>query len=183
MPRSREEEQQVFRVLLLSSSDMESSTHASARIERLDHQTGGRNVGIIFLLHEKGGSENGMKEYLKLQMSLMSTSKIAILPLASVSHLLATVQSFQRQLCMVPPSKKVDAPHELLPFSNVGDAMTEHTRNILSDICHSIPEVAGAATTSHGQEQLKEWLSAPHPNSAQGVIDFVRISRVPSPRA
>lgn len=110
----------------------------------------------------------------------MATSKMPILPLTSVSQLLTTLQSFQRQLCVVPSSRKVDAQYELLPFSNVGDAMTEHTRNILSDICHSIPELAGIATTSDGQEQLRDWLSEPNPNSAQNIIDFVRISLVSS---
>ncbi|RAL62505.1 hypothetical protein DID88_005070 [Monilinia fructigena] len=172
IPSTKEGEQQFFRVLLLSPSDMKSSTNASARIERLDHQTGGRNVGIIFLLRENGGGENGMKEYMNLQLSLMTTSKIPILPLASASQLLTALQSFQRQLCIVPSSRKVDAQYELLPFSNVGNAMTQHTRNILSDICHSIPELAGIATTSDGQGQLREWLSEPNPNSAQNIIDF-----------
>ncbi|KAM0164467.1 hypothetical protein ACHAPG_000665 [Botrytis cinerea] len=76
------------------------------------------------------------------------------------------------QLCIVPSSKRVDARYELLPFSHVGNTMTEHTRNILSDICHSIPELVRTASTTGGQEQLREWLSEPNPESALDVIDF-----------
>ncbi|CAD6448371.1 e50133c3-986b-4e7e-a85f-f0d8ec2ac5cf [Sclerotinia trifoliorum] len=169
---SKEDEREFFRVLLLSSSDMQPSTNISARIERLYHQTGGRDVGIIFLLHEKQSSDNGMKQYINLQISLMSTFKIPILPLTSISQFLEVVQTFQRQLCIVPPFKRVDAQYALLPFSNVGNAMTEHTRNILSDICRSIPELACTAATAAGQEQLREWLSEPGAESAEDVIDF-----------
>ncbi|KAJ8070013.1 hypothetical protein OCU04_000416 [Sclerotinia nivalis] len=169
---SKEDEREFFRVLLLSSSDMRPSANISARIERLYHQTGGRNVGIIFLLHGKGSSDNGMKEYMNLQISLMSTFKIPILPLTSISQFLEAVQTFQRQLCIVLPSRRVDAQYELLPFNNVGNAITEHTRNILSDICHSIPELARTAATVAGQEKLREWLSEPNAESAEDVIDF-----------
>lgn len=72
IPPSKAGEQQFFRVLLLSSSDMESPTNASARVERLDHQTGGRNVGIIFLLRERGEGGHGMEEYMKLQLRYVS---------------------------------------------------------------------------------------------------------------
>lgn len=106
----------------------------------------------------------------------MSSFEIPILPLPSISQFLEVVQTFQRQLCIVPPFKGVDAQYELLPFNNVGNAMTEHTRNILSDICHSIPELACTAATAAGQEQLREWLSEPGAESAEDIIDFVRFS-------
>ncbi|TGO84909.1 hypothetical protein BPOR_0452g00080 [Botrytis porri] len=171
--QSKTGEQELFRVLLLSSSDMQPIANLSARIERLYHQTGGRNVGIIFLLREKDGNEdNGLKEFLNLQISLMSTFKIPILPLMSVPQILSIVQPFQRQVCIVPSSERVDAQYELLPFSHVGNTMTEHTRNVLSDICQSVPELARTASTTDGQKQLREWLSEPSPESAQDVIDF-----------
>lgn len=107
----------------------------------------------------------------------MSTFQVPILPLTSISQFLPMVQQFQRQLCVVPTPKRIDAQYELLPFSNVGQAMTEHTRNILSDICHSIPEAARTALTPDGQEQLREWLSEPEPVAAQDIIDFVRDSQ------
>ncbi|KAF7958788.1 hypothetical protein EAE96_002321 [Botrytis aclada] len=165
-------EQEFFRVLLLSPSDMQPIANLSARIERLYHQTGGRNVGIIFLLCETDGNDNGLKEFMNLQISLMSTFKIPILPLMSVPQILSVVQPFQRQLCIIPSSRRVDAQYELLPFSHVGNTMTEHTRNILSDICHSVPELARTASTTDGQKRLREWLSEPNPESAQDVIDF-----------
>ncbi|TEY85190.1 hypothetical protein BOTCAL_0016g00440 [Botryotinia calthae] len=170
--QSKTGEEELFRVLLLSSSDMQPMSNISARIERLYHQTGGRNVCIIFLLREKGGDDNGLQEFMDLQISLMSAFKMPILPLMSVPKILSIVQPFQRQLCIVPSSKRVDAQYELLPFSHIGNTMTEHTRNILSDICHSIPELVRTASTTGGQERLREWLSEPNPESAQDVIDF-----------
>ncbi|KAF7892938.1 uncharacterized protein EAF02_000476 [Botrytis sinoallii] len=170
--QSKTGEQEFFRVLLLSSIDMQPIANASARVERLYHQTGGRNVGIIFLLREKDSNDNGLKEFMDLQISLMSTFKMPILPLISVPQILSIVQPFQRQLCVVPSSKRVDAQYELLPFSHVGNTMTEHTRNILSDICHSVPELARTASTTDGPKQLRDWLSEPNPESAQDVIDF-----------
>lgn len=68
IPSNKEGKQELFRVLLLSSSDTQPFANVSARIERLYHQTGGRNVGIIFLLREKGSSDHDMKEYMNLQI-------------------------------------------------------------------------------------------------------------------
>ncbi|TGO41352.1 hypothetical protein BHYA_0023g00620 [Botrytis hyacinthi] len=170
--QSKTGKQEFFRVLLLSSIDMQTIVDLSARVERLYHQTGGRNVGIIFLLREEGSNDNGLKEFMGLQISLMPTFKMPILPLTSVPQILSIVQPFQRQLCIIPSSKRVDAQYELLPFCHVGNTMTEHTRNILSDICHSVPELARTASTNDGQRQLREWLSEPNPESAQDVIDF-----------
>lgn len=66
--QSKTGEQEFFRVLLLSSVDMQPIANVSARVERLYHQTGGRNVGIIFLLREKDGNDNGLKEFMELQI-------------------------------------------------------------------------------------------------------------------
>ncbi|TGO62703.1 hypothetical protein BOTNAR_0110g00150 [Botryotinia narcissicola] len=170
--QSKTGEQEFFRFLLLSSIDMQTIVDLSARVERLYHQTGGRNVGVIFLLREEGSNDNGLEEFMDLQISLMPAFKMPILPLISVPQILSIVQPFQRQLCIVPSSKRVDSQYELLPFSHVGNTMTEHTRNILSDICHSVPELARTASTTDGQKQLREWLSEPNSESAQDVIDF-----------
>ncbi|KAF7906403.1 hypothetical protein EAF00_000682 [Botryotinia globosa] len=170
--QSKTGEQEFFRFLLLSSIDMQTIVDLSARVERLYHQTGGRNVGIIFLLREEGSNDNGLKEFMDLQISLMPAFKMPILPLISVPQFLSIVQPFQRQLCIVPSSKIVDAQYELLPFSHVGNTMTEHTRNILSDVCHSVPELARTASATDGQKQLRKWLSEPNPESAQDVMDF-----------
>jgi hypothetical protein len=50
--------------------------------------------------------------------------------------------------------------------------MPEHTRNVLSDIFHNIRDLALAATTTDGQEEIRRWLSEPTPQQADGVIAF-----------
>lgn len=51
--------------------------------------------------------------------------------------------------------------------------MPEHTRNILSDICHSIPELAQAATTKDGQEGLRSWIEQPgQPDQTGNLVAF-----------
>lgn len=56
-----------FRFLLLSASDSSSASGYMDRIERLYHQKGGRDVGIVFLLQEKPGKDSGMLALMELQ--------------------------------------------------------------------------------------------------------------------
>jgi hypothetical protein len=67
VPRVDQNHQEYFRILLLSSSDLDPSEAVVRRVERLYHQTGGRNVGIIFLLQTIGRS-NDTAAYLTLQV-------------------------------------------------------------------------------------------------------------------
>ena len=66
VPRRNDRSSQV-RMLLLSASDLRSPDDGLARIERLYHLDGGHHVGIVFLLNERGGKENGMIAYMELQ--------------------------------------------------------------------------------------------------------------------
>ena len=69
LPKYRQEDkQQFFRLLLLSSSDLADSTTTVSRIERLYHQSGGRHVGIVFLVSEKKPGNNGTFGYVNLQV-------------------------------------------------------------------------------------------------------------------
>lgn len=47
---SNKREQELFRIILVSSQELQTSGDALQRIERLFHQYGGRNVGIVYLL-------------------------------------------------------------------------------------------------------------------------------------
>jgi hypothetical protein len=98
-----------------------------------------------------------------------------IIPLSSVSTLRATLSSFQRQLSQTrsagrPP--QINPTTALLPFCSVNGPIPEHARNVLSDICHSIPELAQAATTRDGQDALRQWLTEPSPDVAGNIIEF-----------
>jgi hypothetical protein len=61
------DQQDFFRLILLSSADLQAPTAEMARIERLYHQTGGRHVGIVFLLQENASIGNGTEVFMKLQ--------------------------------------------------------------------------------------------------------------------
>lgn len=59
----------LYRLLLLSESDIE----PISRIERLCHITGGRQIGVVFLLKEQFTKGNGMMAYLNLQARFVHT--------------------------------------------------------------------------------------------------------------
>jgi len=64
VPQHRGDHQEFFRLLLLSSADIQPLEPTMARIERLYHQTGGRQVAIVFLMQDSG---NGAISYMSLQ--------------------------------------------------------------------------------------------------------------------
>lgn len=66
--RHSQNQQEWFRLLLLSPSDMQPASDHMARIERLYHQTGGLHVGIVFLLHDGDSQEDGTTNFMALQL-------------------------------------------------------------------------------------------------------------------
>lgn len=65
-----------------------------------------------------------------------------------------------------------NADTTLLPFLTTNPPLLEHARNVLSDICHSIPEVALKATRPDGQASLHEWLAGPASGVTEDIIGF-----------
>ena len=191
--RHSQNQQEWFRLLLISPSDMEPALSHMARIERLYHQTGGLHVGIVFLLRDHSSQGDGTNHFMALQLrcapfvqrswanncnvtwtSLLTTFEMPIVPISSVSALQQSVSSFQRQLVQTrfATSPQINPSVALLPYCSVDGRMPEHTRNVLSDICHSIPELAEAATTRSGQDVLRQWLSEPSSAVAEHIIEF-----------
>jgi hypothetical protein len=68
----------------------------------------------------------------------------------------------------VPPTIN---PLTVLPFCTALAPLPEHTKNVLSDICPSIGDLARAATSKEGQEAIRHWLSGPT-TQAEEVIGF-----------
>ncbi|KAK0126481.1 hypothetical protein ONS95_008078 [Cadophora gregata] len=165
----------TFLFLTLSPSDTQPPASALARIQHLYHHTGGRNVGIVFLLNEKIAKGNGTIALMDLQVSIFSTLEMPIIPLFCLSTLQKTLSDFQFQLVQkrrtaVPsPIKSVIS---LLPYCTNNPPLPEHARNVVSDICYCLGDVARAATTADGQQGLKEWLDVTLPGAAQDIIDF-----------
>ena len=57
----------IFRLILISAADMQPLGKYMDRIERLYHQTGGQNVGIMFLVQDAISGENGIRNLMTLQ--------------------------------------------------------------------------------------------------------------------
>ncbi len=63
----QDDARESFLLLLLSPTDLRMDGNAMARIERLYHHNGGRNIGILFLLREKTPQGNGTIAFMNLQ--------------------------------------------------------------------------------------------------------------------
>ena len=106
--------------------------------------------------------------------SLFPNFEMQVLPLSGVDMLLKTLIGFQQQLVYtreaVDLAAKFNPATALLPYCSTNPPIPEHLRNILSDVCHSIPGLAQAATTQDGQEGLRHWL--PETGEAEDIIGF-----------
>lgn len=86
-----------------------------------------------------------------------------------------TLSAFQRQLFLsrstAALSQQVNPAVSLLPYCS-NSRLPEHAHNVLSDLCHSIPDLAQAATTRDGQMGLRQWFSDSMPQVAEDLIAF-----------
>ena len=95
------------------------------------------------------------------------------MPLFSISSLQATLVAFRPQLVQTTVGAtpaSIDPRITLVPFCSANKRLSEHTSHVLSDICHSLSEIAQSATTSDGQEYLKKWIT--EPNAVEDIIGF-----------
>ena len=68
LPQTRpQDENELFRIILLSATDVSPPEKALDRMERLYHQTGGRHVGIMFLIRETHSQGDGTRGFMSLQ--------------------------------------------------------------------------------------------------------------------
>ncbi|KAG9229278.1 hypothetical protein BJ875DRAFT_475317 [Amylocarpus encephaloides] len=177
LPRRREgDEQRFFRLLLLSAADIETPAPAMPMIERLHHQTGGEQVGIVFLLQEKAPGSSGIIAYMDLQTSLIGVFDMPILPLHSLSSFQNSLNKFWQQLAAGSSNTNANSGLNpaitLLPYCALNPPLPEHPRNVLSEACHSLAEVSQAATIRDGQRGLRSLLSESNSAAAEDVIGF-----------
>ncbi|KAH8815217.1 hypothetical protein F5884DRAFT_169324 [Xylogone sp. PMI_703] len=162
----------TFQFLLLSTADLDPSKSTMQRIERLYHQRGGQQVGIIFLLKGNSSPMNGTVAFMELQARLLSGLEIPIIPLSAVSSLETTVLALERSINSEQPEKSqvlLRSSVTLLPFCCLQPPMPEHARNILSDLLDDIPALARATTTADGREELARWLNG----AWEGLVDDI----------
>ncbi|KAA6415925.1 MAG: hypothetical protein FRX48_00644 [Lasallia pustulata] len=155
-----------LRVLLLSPSSIEASnrTATTTRIERFSTLTGGDSIAIVFLLHlpkpQPSPQHSGLHAYMTLQALLLSQSlSIPLLPLFAPTTLLRTLTTY---LSHPPLPLRPSVPSlALLPHTTAtapARPLPEHTTHVLSDLCHSLAEVATATATEEGRMGLREWV-------------------------
>ncbi|RDL36794.1 Uncharacterized protein BP5553_06146 [Venustampulla echinocandica] len=171
----QDSDQEVFRMLVLSPSDVQPPANPMPRIERLYHQTGGRQVGIIFLLQEKASRGGGFVAYMNLQASLFSAFEMPVIPLFLLSSLQHTLVAFSRQLVharISPPAPHINPGTALLPYCTLNPPIPEHPRNVLSEACHSLSELSQAATTREGRAALRDLVAEPTGAIAEDIFGF-----------
>ncbi len=96
-----------------------------------------------------------------------------VIPLWSPLSLQATLFAYQRQLLQRQETPAfINPATTILPYCTDGPPVPEHTLNVLSDIFRNFKELALAATTADGKEEIRKWLGAPSPQHAEGVIAF-----------
>jgi hypothetical protein len=199
-PRNRQRvESEIFRFILLSASEVDSSDQAMERVERLYHQHGGSHIGIVFLI---APTHQGTVAFMTLQIKyadkiqrtysialpaltvdsrLLSKMEIPLLPLSAIASLPGILCGFQRQIVSTRSAAsrtRVDPLTTLLPYCTINPPMPEHARNVVSDLYSSIPALAKAATTREGKEGIRQYLSdipsVAGRTVAEDVIDFWR---------
>ena len=140
--------------------------------------------------------ETGMQAYSRLQLLILAppstgistnspnktiqTNPIPILPIPSPSHLLSFLKSYTAPPRLPPlqQTPKKYALHHLLPHITTtapARPLTQHTVNVLSDLCHSIREVAWICEREEGRTMLREWIGE---KEADAVVAFWGDERV-----
>jgi len=95
-----------------------------------------------------------------------------VITLFTVSALQDTLIAFQRNLFKTRAARSTlltNSVESLLPYCSTNPPIPEHSRHVLSDIYHSLPGLAQAATTQDGRQGLRQWLS--DASSPPEVID------------
>jgi hypothetical protein len=95
---------------------------------------------------------------------------ISIIPLNSLRALPTTLFVYQRQMLRAKTISAPIAPLSVLPYCSSGSQLHEHTKNVLSDMYHGFSELAVAATTTDGQNAIKEYL--PDRGQSEEAIRF-----------
>jgi len=96
-----------------------------------------------------------------------------VVPLFSLPALQDTLVALQRNLFKTRSARSAPLTNSfdsLLPYCSTNPPIPEHSRNVLSDLCHSLAELAQAATTQDGRQGLRQLSDASSPPE---VIDSI----------
>ncbi|KAL8687736.1 MAG: hypothetical protein Q9218_006177 [Villophora microphyllina] len=153
--------------LLLTANSLEDSKRSAtiSRIERFASITTNPKPAIAFLLAvtpTQDASINGFHAFLTLQTILHELLvSLDLLPIASSSQLVPLLNTY------IDPSIPIHQPPALSSSRRLLQQVTatapirplgEHSTNVLSDICHTIGEVASMSGNGQGRQVLEDFL-------------------------
>jgi len=161
----------TLQVLVLTPSSLDDNAKAST-MARIEHfaALGADSSAVAFVLstfaHPTFDFVNGLRAFLTLQLMISehpNASPVTILPVTSPSTFISDLSSYAGTLhqYLYLNLSGCSARTSLLPHmtsSAPSHPLSEHNTNILSDICHSISDVAELADSEQGQFSLEEWL-------------------------
>ncbi|KAL8997351.1 MAG: hypothetical protein Q9188_006345 [Gyalolechia gomerana] len=159
------QQQQLF-LLLTPVSILGSERHAVLpRIERFATLTTDPKPAIAFLLANNSTPNptiNGFHTYMTLQTMLHELSlSLALLPVASPSQILPLLNTYTA--APAPSHRAPTVPTSLTLLRQITAAapvspLSEHSANVLSDVCHSIRDVAAMTESDDGMKVLEDYL-------------------------
>ncbi|CAO1598149.1 hypothetical protein XANCAGTX0491_001921 [Xanthoria calcicola] len=157
---------QLFLLLTPESVSDTDRTSLLSRIERFATLTTDPSPAIAFLLFARSvqsPASNSFHAYMTLQLWLHETATTSppILPIASPAQFLPLLNTFVAP--SVPTHREPTTPSSrslLRQITATAPAcpLSEHSTNVLSDICHSIGEVATMTASEQGRQVLEDFL-------------------------
>ncbi|MCJ1283652.1 hypothetical protein MMC26_002983 [Xylographa opegraphella] len=170
-----------LQVLVLTSASLDDKAKMST-MTRIEHFSalGAESIAVAFVLstraHPSFETMDGHRAFLTLQLMILgqpNLSSIPILPITSSISLLSELNTYTESLHRYSylTFPQYSARTNLLPHTTLSapsHPMSEHDTNVLSDICHSLPDVSKLAASEQGYLSLKEWLE----EAAEGVVGF-----------
>ncbi|KAI1630564.1 hypothetical protein F4809DRAFT_274929 [Biscogniauxia mediterranea] len=168
LPTPDASSRRVLRAILVSPHDAGSEA-TRARIERLYHLNGGRDVAVIFLLKQCEGLESPMAMLMNLQIELVVDREMPILPVDSVATVPTTLMTFHRQLGSSGRTPNATNPvRTLLPFCSDTQPLSEHAVNVLTDITSNLRDLLEKASDPTSQAKISDYFDS----EAHKIVSF-----------
>ncbi|KAL8798364.1 MAG: hypothetical protein Q9182_006728 [Xanthomendoza sp. 2 TL-2023] len=159
------QQQHLFLLLTPISVSDANRTSTLARIERFATLVTDPSPAIAFLLFAEppqSSSSNGFHSYMTLQTLLHGLAiSPPMLPIASASQLIPSLNTYVASSVIKHPMMALPSSRTLLQqITATGPTcpLSEHSTNVLSDICHSIKEVAAMTESDQGMKVLEDFL-------------------------
>ncbi|MCJ1389337.1 hypothetical protein MMC18_002193 [Xylographa bjoerkii] len=171
----------TLQVLVLTPASLDENMKANtmARIEHFS-ALGGDSIAITFMFSTSAtaipDSMDGLRALSTLQLMILAHSNVPSLPILPITNPFSFLLELNTYLDSLHHYSHLTLPQfsvrtNLLRHttsSAPSRPLSEHNTNILSDICHSLSDVAKLADSEQGYLTLEEWLE----DAGKGVTKF-----------